>query len=317
VTARVIVNAAGPWVDAVRAMESAGASPRLALSRGVHLVVPRSRARVERTIIVPAAGKRSIFVVPKGEVTYIGTTDTFHPTADPWPPITPEDVDYLLSAANARLTGPPIENSDIVAVWSGVRPLVGEAGKGASETSRRDELWTGPGGVLSIAGGKLTAYRRMAQRVVDKVETALGRTPSPCRTADEPLVGGDAAPKTLQSSLQAQGLVPQAAERLVGLYGAEAPDLTAGPAAEAAHAVLSEGALSLEDYWVRRSARAWFDLDGGVAALPDAAQAMAPLLDWSADRIAGEIAHCRARRDLDLAMLNAGRSTQMAPRGVT
>jgi glycerol-3-phosphate dehydrogenase len=78
--------------------------------------------------------------------------------------------------------------------------------------------------------------------------------------------------------------------------------VTGGPAAEATHAVLAEGALTLEDYWVRRSARAWFDIDGGLAALDPAAQAMAPLLGWSVDRIDREIAHCRARRETDLAM---------------
>ena len=304
-SARVIVNAAGPWVDGVRAMESAGAGPRLALSRGIHLVVPRGRAAVERTLIVPAGGGRSIFVVPKGQSTYIGTTDTFYPAAEVWPPITAEDADYLLTAANARLAGPSIERSDITAAWSGVRPLVSEPGKGASETSRRDEIWTGPGGVLSIAGGKLTAYRRMAERVADKVEAALGRSATRSQTARLPLVGGETAPEAVRAQLTGQGLDPAAAERLVGLYGAEAHELSAGPAAEAAHAVLCEGALTLEDYWVRRSARAWFDPAGGLAALAPAAEAMAPLLDWSQDQVADEIAHCRARRAFDLAGLIA------------
>jgi glycerol-3-phosphate dehydrogenase len=302
-SARVIVNAAGPWVDAVRAMESAGAAPRLALSRGVHLVIPRARAAVDRTLIVPAGGGRSIFVVPKGEATYIGTTDTFHPAAEVWPPITAEDAAYLLDAANARLAGRPIERSDITGAWSGVRPLVGEPGKGASETSRRDEMWTGPGGILSVAGGKLTAYRRMAERVVDKVEAVLGRPHARSQTAGLPLVGGETAPAAVRAQLVGPGLDPAAAERLLGLYGAEAPGLTAGPAAEAAHAVLNEGALTLEDYWARRSARAWFDPDGGLSALVPAAEVMAPLLGWSADRMQAEIDQCRSRRASDLTSL--------------
>ena len=302
-SARIIVNAAGPWVDAVRAMETPDAGPRLALSRGVHLVVPHGRAPVRRTLIVPAGGGRSIFVVPKGQATYIGTTDTFHPEAEAWPPITRADADYLLEAANARLAG-PVALSDIVAAWSGVRPLVSEPGKGASETSRRDEMWTGPAGVLSIAGGKLTAYRRMAERVADKVEAALGRSPSACLTAKRPLVGGETPPESLRAQLASEEA--SAAERLIGLYGSEAPGLTAGPAAEAAHAVLNEGALTLEDYWVRRSGRAWFDPDGGLAALAPAAEAMAPLLGWSADRMQQEIAGCRARQEADLAMIADG-----------
>ena len=319
-SARVIVNSAGPWVDGVRAMESAGAGPRLALARGVHLVIPRARAAVERTLILPAGGRRSIFVVPKGHATYIGTTDTFYPAAEVWPPITGEDADYLLTAANARLAGPPIKRSDVTAVWSGVRPLVSEPGKGAEETSRRDEMWTGPGGILSIAGGKLTAYRRMAERVADKVEAALGRSPTPSQTAGQPLVGGETAPEAVRAQLVRQGLDRVAAERLLGLYGAEAPGLVAGPAAEAAHAVLSEGALTLEDYWVRRGARAWFDPDGGLTALAPAAAAMAPLLGWSTERVAGEIAHCRSRRAADLDSLTPNEdmaSTGPAPADLT
>jgi glycerol-3-phosphate dehydrogenase len=117
----------------------------------------------------------------------------------------------------------------------------------------------------------------MAQRVVDEVETALDRKPSPCRTADEPMVGGDAA-----SDIAA---VP------------------GGPAGEAAYAVTHEGALTLEDYWVRRSARAWFDLDAGLGALEPAAAAMAPLLAWSDPRRAAELAACHAIRARDMAFL--------------
>jgi glycerol-3-phosphate dehydrogenase len=304
--ARVIVNAAGPWVDAVRALEAPDATPRLALSRGVHLVTARDRAPVRRTMITPAGGRRSIFVVPKGSATYIGTTDTFHSHAEGWPPVTSDDVDYLLAAANARLAGAPLGPSDIVAAWSGVRPLVGEAGKSASEISRRDEVWTGPGGVISIAGGKLTAYRRMAERVVDLVEAALGRKGTPCVTASEPLVGGETSPAAVRAELLRLGRSETDADRLVGLYGGEA--VAAGgpdPAAEAAWAVRCEGALTLEDYWVRRSARAWFDPDGGMAALEPAAAAMAPLLSWSRERVDQEIAACRGRRETDMAPLRA------------
>ena len=292
VRAKVIVNAAGPWVDALRALESGGADVKLALARGVHLVVPREKLPVNRTVIMTAADKRSVFAVPKGAVTYIGTTDTFHPRAETWPPVTPADVDYLLSAAARRFSSPHLMADDIVALWSGLRPLVAQAGKSASDISRKDELWTGPGGVLSIAGGKLTAYRQMAERVVDEVAAVLGVKTPPCRTANTVLPGGEAA--------------PAGDARLTGLYGSEAPRLGAGgPAAEAAYAVLAEGALTLEDYWARRSARAWFDLDAGLGALDAAAAAMAPLLAWSRERTAGEIAHCRRQHAHDMAGLKS------------
>ncbi|MGI8841574.1 MAG: FAD-dependent oxidoreductase [Caulobacteraceae bacterium] len=275
--ARVIVNAAGPWVDAVRAMESPGAAPRLRLTRGIHLVVPRAALPIERTVILVAADRRGVFAVPRGAITYIGTTDTFEAVASAWPAITGADADYLLAAAAARFRTPPLTRTDVVSAWAGVRPLVGEEGKAASDISRRDELWSGRAGVLSIAGGKLTAYRRMAERVVDHVESALGVKHRPCRTADEALIGGDAA--------------------------CDIHAIPGGPAAEAAHAVLVEGALTLEDYWVRRAGRVWFDLDGGLAALAPAAQAMAPLLGWSPARKAQEIDACRAQRRADMGAL--------------
>jgi glycerol-3-phosphate dehydrogenase len=205
VAGRVIVNAAGPWVDAVRALEAPGVAGRLKLTKGVHLVVPSEVLPVSRTIIFPAPDRRSVFAVPKGKTTYIGTTDTFHPTTEDWPEITGADADYLLAAVAEWFSVRPLTRVDVASAWSGVRPLVGEEGKSASDISRKDELWTGPAGVLSIAGGKLTAYRKMAERVVDQIEETLGRKPAQSRTAKEPLPGrgrrrrgrGDAARRPL------------------------------------------------------------------------------------------------------------------------
>lgn len=300
VRGKVIINAAGPWVDAIRALEDGAARSRLKLSKGVHLVVPRDRLPVDRTIIMPAADRRSVFAVPKGQMTYIGTTDTFYPDADYWPTITPEDVSYLLDASAKRFSVSPLTKADVVSAWSGVRPLVAEEGKSASEISRKDEIWTGPGGVLSIAGGKLTAYRMMAERIVDLAETRLGRKAKAPATAEEPLIGGDL---NVASTVSASG--PDG-DRLVGLYGSEAPEIFAaggGPAVEARHAVLHEGALTLEDYWVRRSARAWFDSDGGLGALAPAAEAMAGLLGWSETETQRQITLCQTTQRDNLAAL--------------
>jgi glycerol-3-phosphate dehydrogenase len=308
VFATVIVNAAGPWVDALRALETGSAPPRLRLTKGVHLVVDHDALPVTRTVIMSAADRRSVFAVPKGAFTYIGTTDTFHDGTDYWPPIEAADVDYLLDACAARFSTPRLARDQIVSAWSGLRPLVGEAGKSASEISRRDEVWTGPGGVLSIAGGKLTAYRKMAERIVDQVETTLGRKPARCVTATTPLVGGDLDLASAEAAVRAHGLDAKAAERLVGLYGAEALALAeagGGPAVEARHAVLHEGALTLEDYWVRRSGRAWFDHKGGMDALAPAAAEMAGLLGWSAARTADQIEACRRRHHDSLASFAA------------
>ena len=192
-----------------------------------------------------------------------------------------------IAAATRRFSTPPLTHGDITAIWTGVRPLVAQAGKGASEISRKDEVWEGPAGVLTIAGGKLTAYRMMAERIADMAQETLGHKPTPCRTALDPLVGGDVDPA---AAIALHG------ERLVGLYGSEAGDVTGGPAAEARHAVTHEGALTLEDCWVRRAAHAWFDADAGAAALHPAADAMAALLGWDAARTAAEIAVCQSHQ---------------------
>ena len=184
-------------------------------------------------------------------------------------------------------------------MWSGVRPLIAQPGKKANEVSRKDEIWTSPGGLVSIAGGKLSAYRAMAERVVDLVIERLGATALPCSTADAPLPGGS-------RSVRLDGLDPIAAERLAGLYGDEANEIViAGGdvAAEAARAVTHEGASTLEDYWVRRSARAWFDDGAGLAALAPAAETMGTLLGWDDAMKAVQIAHCRQINDASRRLL--------------
>ncbi len=293
----------------MRALEQPGAPTRLQLSKGVHIVVDRERLPVNRTVIMPAADRRSVFAVPKGRATYIGTTDAFYPDADLWPRIERADVDYLVEAAARCFATPPLREADITSAWSGVRPLVAEAGKSASEVSRKDEVWVGPAGVISIGGGKLTAYRRMAERVVDRIEEALGRKPSACRTATEALPGGDVDVAAARTALARAGMAALEADRLVGLYGSEAAAIAADGgdiAAEARHAVLTEGALTLEDYWVRRSARAWFAEAGGLADLTPAAAAMAPLLGWSEPQRARQIAACRAIHDRNMAFAPEG-----------
>lgn len=301
VKAKLVVNAAGAWVDKVRGLEAGEGDTRMALSRGIHLVLPRERLPIHSTIIIRAPDKRSIFAVPRGAFTYLGTTDVFHDGADYWPAPTREDIDYLLRATGAALSIDPIRDAEIVSLWSGVRPLIAQPGKKPNEVSRKDEIWISPNGLVSIAGGKLSAYRAMAERVVDLVVERLGKSTLPCSTADAPLPGGSRNPGNSLSRLD-----PRAAERLAGLYGDEANEiLIAGGdvAAEAVRAVTHEGAATLEDYWVRRSARAWFDEGAGLATLSPAAEAMGALLGWDDAMTAAQIAHCRAINDASRRLL--------------
>ncbi len=307
IRARLIVNAAGPWLDAVRALEDRAAPPLLQLTKGIHVTLTRERLPIRHTIIMVTADKRSIFAVPRDEFIYFGTTDTFYPDAEYWPEITREDVDYLLRCGEAALDTPPIADSDIVSMWSGVRPLLAQEGKSPSEISRRHEILDGPHGVLSIAGGKLTSYRSMAARIIDQCEERLGRAHAPCRTADSPLPGGDfSSLHDVKAGLRSAALGQAGASRLARLYGSEAAAVVADGAtieAEARWAVLREGALTLEDYWVRRSARARFDHEGGMAALAPAASAMGDVLGWSPVERASQIDACRAARASEMSIV--------------
>jgi glycerol-3-phosphate dehydrogenase len=313
VRARVVVNAAGPWVDEVRRLEDATAAPKLQLTKGIHLVVSLDRLPVSRTICWTAGDGRGAYAVPRGRTVYVGTTDTFFPGPEYWPEVTRADVDYLLAACERAFRVEPLTDGDLLGLWSGVRPLLGEPGKKPSEISRRHEILGGPGGVVTVAGGKLTSYRSMAERVVDRCQEMLGKTPSKSRTADEPLPGGDFSESfvELRAGVEALGLEAVEAERAAMLYGCEALELFGhggGPAVEAEFAVRVEGALTLEDYWVRRSARAHFDLDGGLAALAPAADRMASLLGWSDQERNRQIEACRDRRKKEMSVLESGAS---------
>jgi len=288
IRAKAVINAAGPWVDSVRSLEDPDEPDYLSITKGVHLVLPHKRLPLNDTILLTAIDKRSIFAVPRGDTTYLGTTDTFHPEADWWPGVTQEDVDYLLESTNRSFLCEPLTPSDIVTSWSGVRPLISEPGKDPSEISRKDEIWTGPGKVLTIAGGKLTAYRSMAERVIDEAADLHGLSVKESNTEQEPLIGGD--------------VIIDERNHLLDLYGSEAEDVLndgGGISAEVRQAVLREGAIRLEDYWVRRVPRAFFDLDGGLSVLEEAANAMGDLLGWTEEKKQSEITSCENRHAIE------------------
>ena len=295
IRARAVVNAAGPWVDQVCDLEQPQ-PPRLALSRGVHLVFNHADLPVRHTVVMRTPDARRIFAVPLGQYTYIGTTDDYHPEHEYWPPVTDQDVRYLLATTQGAMPEATLSPDRIVSVWSGIRPLVGDgSGRASKELSRKDEVWTSPSGLLSVGGGKLSAYRAMAERIVDTVIDNHGFTAKSCATAEVHLPGGDAV--MLASDLTGIGDIH--AERLARLYGAEAPNLLGNAGgdelvrAEVQQAVQKEGALRLEDYWARRSSRAWFDEGAGLPVLKQAATAMAEMLGWDDSRKAMEIENCR------------------------
>src|SRR5207245_7090668 len=172
-----------------------------------------------------------------------------------------EDADYLLDAANRTFVGPPLARADVVAAWAGLRPLLHEEGKRPSEISRKDEIMVSEAGLVSIAGGKLTTHRRMAERVVDLVVERLGRVAGACRTASVPLPNGGLAPEELPRLVERvrarlPQLGPSGAERLVALHGAGIERILARAlASPAAGEVLPGGILRSEERRVGKECR--------------------------------------------------------------
>lgn len=305
--ARLVINAAGPWADALRNLEGKSETA-LQLTKGIHLAFRRKDLPCRQTVVMTAGDKRGIFAVPRGEITYVGTTDTFYPKAEYWPQIEPGDIGYLLETVNRAFDVPQLDEGRIVSAWAGLRPLLAAKGKSPSEISRKEEILEGPGGMITIAGGKLSAYRKMAEKAVDIAVRRLGVKAPPASTAEHPLPGA-ADPAAVAQRLVMRGVASQSAERLARLYGSEAEAVLGDGgdiAAEARHAVKAEGAVTLEDYWVRRSARAWFSEDGGAGALAPAARAMAPLLGWTQEEEASQIAACRKRLGEEMLALTVG-----------
>ncbi|MDI6858246.1 MAG: glycerol-3-phosphate dehydrogenase [Dehalococcoidia bacterium] len=306
VRARVVVNAAGPWVDGLRAL--AGEPPMLRPTKGVHIVVPRARLPVSGTVVIPSDDRRMLFVVPAGECTYVGTTDTDYRIDPALARTDSEDAGYLLRAVNALFPETRLSPEDIVATWAGVRPLVAEEGAPTpSDVSRDYDIDIGPPGFYSIAGGKLTTCRSMAQGLVDRVIEEEGRRfgwqTKPPRTSVVPLVGGNIDSferyrRGLMPALEESwGLQPRTAYRLLRSYGTEYVRVLAyalrDPAllrplspscpvlrAEALYAAEEEMALTLEDFMARRTDLMLFHPTHGLDAAPEAARLMGSVLGW-------------------------------------
>ncbi len=308
VRARIVVNATGVWSDAVRTLDE-GVNPHsIRPAKGVHVSVPAERMPCDIAAVIPVPkDRRSIFVVswPATDLVYLGTTDTDYAGPLDDPACTPEDVDYLLEAANAVTTS-RLTRADVTAVWAGLRPLLApsQGGRHLSERtadlSRRHTVMTSAHGVVTVTGGKLTTYRKMAEDTVDAVVEHLGESPRRrrCVTKSLRLIG--ATTRTRDPVSQAQ---PQA--RLVGRYGTEVPAVLAlahgrpellEPAvaglpyigAELVYAAREEMACTLDDVLSRRTrariqrAQPTMDAAAAVAAL------IAPDMGWNEQDVADQ-----------------------------
>ena len=167
--AHQIINATGPWVDDVRKLDKITNKKTIRHTKGVHVVIDQKSLPLEQAVYFDTEDERMVFAIPRDGKTYVGTTDTFYEDDIIQPTATKEDVDYLLKAIRFIFPDSNVSQYDVESSWAGVRPLISQEGKGPSEISRKDELWVASSGLLTVAGGKLTGYRQMAETIVDKV----------------------------------------------------------------------------------------------------------------------------------------------------
>ena len=312
--ARVVVNATGPWVDAVRRLDEPAATPLLRLSKGAHVAVPRARIGNTHavTLTSPLDG-RVMFVLPWGDVSYIGTTETEETVTPERARATGDDAVYLLRSANAFFPRARLAPHDVVSTWAGLRPLLApDRSRSAGAVSREHRVVESASGLITIAGGKLTTYRVMGRDVADRVAARLrqldGRRPAGAPATDRlPLPGGETADlDVLISSALARGVGEPTAKHLVASYGTESaavlnlvdkqralgkPILEGRPEirAEVVHAVQREMALRLADVLIRRTHLFYQARGQAVTATAVVADVMGPLLGWDEARRAEEI----------------------------
>lgn len=172
--ANKVINATGPWVDDIREMDGSKKGKTLRLTKGVHVVFDQSRFPLQQAVYFDTPDGRMVFAIPRAGKAYFGTTDTNYKGDTVNPVMTLEDRTYLLQAVNFMFPDLKLVEADVESSWAGLRPLIQQEGKSPSEISRRDEIFVSDSGLISIAGGKLTGYRKMAETVVDKVVELLG-----------------------------------------------------------------------------------------------------------------------------------------------
>ncbi len=298
IRAKVIVNACGPWVDLLRKEDNSLKGKRLQLTKGVHLVFPYEKLPLKQAAYFDVGDGRMIFAIPRDNITYVGTTDTVYNESIDSPNCTKADADYLLKAINHMFPSAGLQLNDIQSTWAGLRPLIHEDGKSASELSRKDEIMVSSSGLISIAGGKLTGYRLMAEKIVDLAEKKLGRKHTPSTTKNYRLSGGefkdeDDFTNSLKQFLaqgEKLGIAPQVVSRWFYRYGKNVQQLfeiylsqskhaNATELTETQYGVKHEMVHTLSDFTIRRTGNVFFNYPATKSQLPFIATAITSLLN--------------------------------------
>jgi glycerol-3-phosphate dehydrogenase len=331
-----VVNAAGPWVADILAMDGA-TDNALVLSKGVHVVVTAADLPIAQPCMLVAHDARPVFVIPSDTVVYIGTTDTRFEQGDPyWPGVEQQEVDYLLDQVNAYFKV-DLTDKQVVGSWAGIRPLIaerkerqagsrpnsadGQSGSAdpevsvrTSEVSRKDEVWLSPRGLFTIAGGKLTGYLKMSERVVAALVRQcprLGRSTLPSLDRLPGAQLGLSDKQVVRRLQQTVNIDPKVLERLALRYGDEAVKVIAlgqNPIAqdlpvltgEVVWALRQESAKTLEDVVYRRLGLPLYQPEQAGASLTAISLLMSHHLGWDEHRRLREVEQTAARLKTDL-----------------
>lgn len=332
--AHTVVNATGPWTDRTIAMSREVDAPLLRPTKGVHIVVDREKIPVNNAVVCfHPSDKRTLFAIPWGDRTYLGTTDTDY-EGDPADVVASrDDVDYLMEAAAFYFPDHPIADDDVICTWAGLRPLIAPDGgdeMDESKVSREHQIIIGPDGIITIAGGKLTTFRRMSGEVVDTVVKMLrlqNQLPSDLaepRTDIQPLPGAVGWPpddnharvaREVREVAGADNLTEASARHLANTYGMQAvaigrrihqhpelgePIIEGRPEvwAQLEWAVNEELAATVTDFMIQRTQIFYRDFDQGLGVVDEVAARMAEMLGWDDEQRTDNVA--RYRQDVEL-----------------
>lgn len=315
IRAKKVINATGPWVDFIRELDGSKAGKTLHHTKGVHIVVDGRRFPLHNAVYFDVPDGRMVFAIPREGKTYVGTTDTNYRGDLVCPRMTRADRDYLIECVNFMFPTVQLGADDVESSWTGIRPLIHEEGKDPSEISRRDEVFRSDTGLFTIAGGKLTGYRKMADKVVSMVAAELseetGRTFGQCTTEKLEYSGGKfGGSKYLAPFLEQKaqegielGLAPEEASRLVHRYGTNVDivyDIVRSRTEEArvhglslevfaalVYGIEHEAVLTPSDFFIRRTGSLYFDIHWLRRWQDPVIDAMSTWLQWDPERRTG------------------------------
>ena len=323
IRAKHVIAASGVWTEATQDLAEAQGGLKVLASKGIHIVVPKERLNGDVGFILQTE-KSVLFIIPWERYWVIGTTDTPYHQDFTHPVASQADIDYVIDHANVVLQK-PITRDDVIGTWAGLRPLLQPATKGdgtaSTKVSREHTVTEAAPGLVTIAGGKLTTYRVMAQDAVDFALGEAGAKARPSQTKHTPLMGA-AGYRALSAQADTLGREfgwdGTRVRHLLDRYGSEintliaqcreqadlaepvehAPDYLR---AEFAYGCTHEGALHLEDLLVNRTRLTYEIADSGLAALPEIAEIAAEKLGWDDARRTAEIAAYTGRVEAERA----------------